>query len=122
MRAAAASVLGGGLAAALAAGGGAVAVATALRFGHRDRLARLAARRAAPPTCCCSTPASTPAARAASRNAPRISEGLFGTSTGVDGAPAALAARRRGGVAERFASVTVLDRATAAGVQRIRPG
>ena len=106
-------------------GGGAVAVATALRFGHRDRLARLAARRAAPPTSCCSTPTSTPAARAASRRAPRASPtGSSSTSTGSGrrSARALAAPGDAAGVAERFASVTVLDRAAAAGVRRIRLG
>ena len=72
--------------AALASGAGAVAVAMALPSGHRDRLARIAAR------------------------AGRAAHLLL---LGAD--PAA-------GAAERFASVTVLDPAAAAGVRRIRLG
>jgi predicted kinase len=114
-----------GLAAALAAGGGAVAVATALRFGHRDRLARLAAA-AGRDAHLLLLDAGLEACRAgrAAQGAARIPDGLF------EHLHREWAALRRAlaapgdaaGVAERFASVTVLDRAAAARVRRIRLG
>jgi predicted kinase len=114
-----------GLAAALAAGGGAVAVTTALRFGHRDRLARLAAR-AGRAAHLLLLDADLDACRAGrlAQGAPRISDGLFEhLHREWTALRAALAAPGdAAGVAERFASVTVLDRAAAAGVRRIRLG
>ena len=109
--------------AALTAGRGAVAVATALRAGHRDRIAQLAADagRAAHLLLLDADLAACRAGRAAQGPA-RIPDGLFEhlhrewlalrRSIAAPGDPA--------GVDGRFASVTVLDRAAAARIRRIR--
>ena len=113
------------VAAALAAGHGAVGVAMALRAGHRDRIARLAADagRDAHLVLLDAGVAACRAGRAA-RGAARIPDGLFEhlhrewlalrSALAAPGDPA--------GVDARFASVTVLDRAAAARIRRIRLG
>jgi predicted kinase len=113
------------LRAALAAGRGAVAVTTALRSGHRDRLATLAAAagRGAHLLLLDADLGACRAGRAA-QGAPRIPDGLF------EHLHREWTALRRAlaqpgdtaGVADRFASVTVLDRAAAARVRRLRVG
>jgi predicted kinase len=114
-----------GVAAALASGGGAVAVATALRFGHRDRLAGLAAA-AGRAGHLLLLDAGLEACRAgrAAQGAPRIPDGLFEhLHREWTALRRALAAPGdAAGVAERFASVTVLDRAAASRIRRIRLG
>ena len=110
------------VAAALAAGHGAVGVATAL--GQATATGSRGWRRtpAATPTSSSSTPASAPAVP--HRRAARIPDGLVEHLHGEW-----LALRRAlaapgdpAGVDARFASVTVLDRAAAARIRRIRLG
>jgi predicted kinase len=113
------------LRAALEAGGGAVAVTTAVRFGHRDRLARLAsdAGRAAHLVLLDAELAECRTGRAA-QGPPRIADGLFEHLhrewTALRGALAAPG--DPAGVLARFTSVTVLDRSAAAALRRIRVG
>ena len=102
-----------------------MAVATALRFGHRDRLARLAAAagRGAHLLLLDANLGDCRDGRAA-QGAPRIPDGLFEhlhrewvalrRALSEDG--------DRAGVAGRFGSVTIVDRAAAEAIRRIRVG